>query len=154
MSGWRLSLGRLRSPDAQPDTPPVMQPRTPWRRAPLGRRHLMALVAAVPVLLITLGFTRALSDGSAVNERAAIVRAENARLQERLDAGRREATLVRGEPFLRSEARAYGFGEPGERAFALASGAPPAPPIALLGSTDERAAPSPLDDWLELLFGG
>jgi hypothetical protein len=123
-------------------------------RNTLQRRHIVALASAVAVLLVLSVFARALSEASLVTERAAALRAENAILQERLAAGRREVDLVKGDAFARLQARAYGFGITGERVFALASDAPPPPAITPLGAPPPGArARTPVDDWLELLFG-
>jgi hypothetical protein len=110
--------------------------------------------SALAVVLVLLVFARALSDASATTERAAMQRAENIQLEQRLAAGRREVELVKREEFVRLQARAYGFGEPGERAFALAPGAPSPRPITPLGAEPVGSRPAgPLDAWLELLFG-
>jgi len=147
------------APEVPRDLPPVGH--QPGGRAhhgrprnPLRRRHLAVVGSALAVTLVLIVFARALADASLTNERAALHRAENARLQERLTAGRREVELVKGEPFLRLQARAYGYGEPGERVFGLALGAPPPAGITPLGAQPPGAAEAPpLEAWLELLFG-
>jgi hypothetical protein len=95
----------------------------------------------------------ALSEVHEVQRRAEALRATNAELAARLDAGRREIALIQTEPFLGFQARAYGMGEREERAFALEPGAPSPRPIVPLGAEPAPpSAPSPLDLWLELLF--
>ena len=89
-----------------------------------------------------------------MNERRVVLRAENEQLERRLEAARRELALVQSEPYVKLEARAYGIGGKGERAFTLEPGAPPPRPIRLLGADPQEGVPrSPLEDWLELLFG-
>jgi hypothetical protein len=103
---------------------------------------------------IALVIAGAVGDSSAVNERAAALRSENADLQARLEMTRREVELVQSEPYVDLEARAFGMGRGNERAFSLQPGAPPPQRLRLLGEdADQAAANSPLDDWLELLFG-
>lgn len=130
------------------------RPHRDGSRTPLRRLHVAALVVAISIVLVLMVFARALSDGSTVNERAASMRAENARLQEQLTARRREVDLIKGDAFMRLQARAYGLGEPGERVFGLAADAPPPPSITPLGAGPAEDQPtSPLDAWLELFFG-
>lgn len=105
------------------------------------------------MLWVTLVFTRAIGASSAVNERSLQLRAENAQLEQRLAASKRELALLESKPFLLLQARAYGMGPPGERVFALASGAPPPLAIRPLGAEPSAHPPSPLEDWFRLLFG-
>jgi len=99
-------------------------------------------------------FGSALADVSAANERVQQVRADNAALEERVARGRAEIDLIRTDDFLRLQARAFGMGQPGERTFALEAGTPQMEAIVPLGSTPDLPAPrSPLDEWLQLLFG-
>jgi hypothetical protein len=121
----------------------------------ITRRHLQLAAGTLVAAWVVLVIGRAIADTAAVNDRAAQLRAENAELAGRVEAIRREAQLVQGEAYLRLEARAYGIGRGGERAFSLDPGAPPPPRIRLLGAdpADDVARP-PLEDWVELLFGG
>jgi cell division protein FtsB len=130
------------------------RPHRDGSRTPLRRLHLVAVVAAISIVLVLMVFARALSEASAVNERAARMRAENAVLQEQLTARQHEVQLIQGDAFLRVQARAYGLGEPGERVFGLPVDAPAPPSIIPLGAAPAEGRPtSPLDAWLELLFG-
>ena len=112
-------------------------------RPSLQRRHLVAVASGLAVLLVLSVFARSLSEASVGSERATALRAENALLQERLDAGRREVALVQGDAFVRLEARAYGYGQSGERVFAMASDAPPPPPITPLGAPPRSTGSDP-----------
>jgi anti-sigma factor RsiW len=118
------------------------------------RRHAAFAVGALVAAWIAIVIGRAVADSAAVNDRAAELRIENAQLEQRLEASRREVALVQSPAYVRLEARAFGFGRNGERAFSLDPGAPAPPRIRLLGTDprDEVARP-PLEDWIELLFG-
>jgi cell division protein FtsB len=112
------------------------------------------LVLALAATWVVLVFGRALNEADVVEERAAAARAENAALRARLEAGREEVALIQDDEFVRLQARAYGLGERGERVFALRPGAPDPEPIVPLGAAASPAAPqTPLEDWLDLLFG-
>lgn len=114
----------------------------------------MAAIGAVLLLSwLAVVFGGALARVNAVQEEVRLARAQNAALQDRLQAGRDEIALIQTEAFLSTQARAYGMGEGRERAFALEPGAPSPRPIVPLGSDAQRAAPpAPLDEWLALLF--
>jgi cell division protein FtsB len=158
-----LSLlpGRGPAQPAEDDWDDELEDEAPRGRGPrrnplagLTRRHAALAGAGLVagwVLLIIVG---AVLDSSAATERAAALRAENGELARRLEASRREVDLVRSEAYARLEARAYGMGRNGERAFSLQPGAPPPTPIRALGADPRDELPSsPFDDWLELLFG-
>jgi cell division protein FtsB len=120
----------------------------------LTRRHLMLAAGGLVSAWIALVIAGAVGDSSAVNQRAAALRQENAALQARLEMTRREVELVQSEPYVDLEARAFGMGRGNERAFSLQPGAPPPQRLRLLGEDpDKTVASSPLDDWLDLLFG-
>lgn len=104
-------------------------------------------------LWLVLVFGRALTELNEATERAAAVGAESAALQARLEAGQRELELVQTDAFQAHQARAYGLGREGERAFALETGAPPAPVVTPLGAEAPSPARTPLQSWLVLLFG-
>ncbi len=129
-------------------------PLEPLPIAGLTRRHVALGIAALAVVWIVLVIARAVADSSATTEQAWLLRTHNEQLARRLDAARRELALVRSAPYLRLEARAYGMGGSSERAFALQPGAPRPPRITPLGADPDEGMPnSPVDDWLELLFG-
>ena len=70
---------------------------------------------------------------------------------------RDELSLVQTQRWILQQARAYGLGSKSERPFEIAADAPPISPDApgsparRLGSVAERR--SPLDGWLDALFG-
>jgi hypothetical protein len=146
------------SPLPDPEAPPSRPPAGP--RPPIGpvagvtRRQIGFAVGAVVVVWVVLVFARAVMDSSAATDRVGALRGENASLEAELDAGRRELELIRDPRFIAQQARAFGIGEAGERAFALPVDAPPAPSIRPLGSTlDDERPRAPLEAWLDLLFG-
>ncbi len=105
------------------------------------------------VAWLAVAFGGALARVNAIEEEVRAARAQNAALQDRLEAGREEIALIQTEAFLSTQARAYGMGEARERAFALEPGAGSPRPIVRLGSDPEPAAPAtPLNEWLALLF--
>lgn len=119
------------------------------------RSYLLVVVGVVLAIWLVVVFGRALTQLNEATDRAAAVRLETIALQERLDAGRREADLVQTDAFMAMQARSFGMGRPYERAFALAPGTSTAPAVVPLGA-DAGPAPAttPLDSWLRLLFGG
>lgn len=117
-------------------------------------RTLVAIAVVVVVAWLTLVFGGELAHASAVDREAAQVRADNASFQAQIDAGNAEISLIQTDAFLSTEARVFGMGRAGERLFALDPGAPAPAHIVPLG---EEAAPAaaktPLEEWLDLLFG-
>jgi hypothetical protein len=129
-------------------------PRRPSRRLGRGQPYLLLLVGLVVAVWLVVVFGRALTQLNEAGERAAAVRSETAALEMRLEAVRAEADIVQSDAFMAMQARQFGMGLPGERAFALSPGAPPPPVVALLGSEPGQAAgTSPFEAWLRLLFG-
>ena len=139
--------------------------RPPSRRAalqPIQRRssggvphgRLAALVGTIVVVWIVVVFARAVADSASSTARADAVRRDTATAAAQLLAERAELLLIQTPAYIRLEARAYGYGLPGERAFALEPGGPAAPVITPLGEDPAGARPrSPLDAWLQLLLG-
>ncbi|MDQ3492015.1 MAG: hypothetical protein M3452_01985 [Chloroflexota bacterium] len=120
----------------------------------VSRRSLALSGSILLVVWLVLVFGSALADVDAAERRAQQARADSAELQVRLEQGRAEIALLQTDAFLRLQARAYGMGERGERAFALEAGAPLIDPIVPLGTSSKPpAARSPLEDWLQLFFG-
>ncbi|CAN5141279.1 hypothetical protein BH24CHL7_BH24CHL7_00470 [soil metagenome] len=119
------------------------------------RSYLLIVVGVVLAIWLVVVFGRALTQLNEATDRAAAVRLETIALQERLDAGRREAELVQTDAFMAMQARSFGMGRPSESAFAMAPGTATAPAVVPLGA-DAGLAPAttPLDSWLRLLFGG
>ena len=122
-------------------------------------RDRVALIAAAAVALVFIAtFARSLV--GALDARAAVdrLRNENSVLQEQVDALAAERLLLGDRAFLALLARGYGLGSPLEHPFALAADASELP-IDAPGSAARRLATpsvdaSPLERWLEVLFGG
>lgn len=132
----------------------VALPPAPVRHIRVTRAHLLVLAGFVAALWVTLAFSRTMEQLSEATARAAAVRAENAALTSRLADAQSESALLQSDAYLRFEARAFGMGSPGERAFGLTPGAPaPEPMVPLGGSTATPVPATPLDNWLSLLFG-
>jgi cell division protein FtsB len=112
---------------------------------------LAALLVSAWLVVI---FGRALAEANGLTARLAQEQSANEQLRARVEAGRREINLVQTAAFLDFEARIFGMGKSGERPFALEVGAPSPAPIAPLGEGSPPPPEStPLDDWLNLLFG-
>ena len=152
-----------RDPSAADVTPPTgtgSERRNPGlapSRRTVRRPHLRSVVTGLGLLAVAwLVFVvaNAVAGSSAVADEAARMRAENARLEARLEQRRRELELVKSDDYVILTSRAYGMGRADEHAFALAPGAPPPPRILPLGDEQRRQErPSPLEEWLSLLFG-
>ena len=102
-------------------------------------------------------FVRQVGDASAGQARADQIRRENEALATRVEALAKERELVQQPTYVALEARGYGLGSTKERPFLLAPGAPSLPPDApgsatlRVGHTEETR--TPLESWLEILFG-
>ena len=124
---------------------------------PLSRRRLALLATGLVVTLLVVGFGREVSDAAAASDRAAQLRTTNAALRDQLADLQGDLGRVGDDTYVAIAARGYGLGARHEIPFVLAAGAPTLPPDAP-GSAAVRvgAAPatgSPLDAWLDLLFG-
>jgi cell division protein FtsB len=131
----------------------VTRSASPGGRRQSLRTYLVLLGLAIVGVWLVFVFARTLGDLNEASRREAVVRAEAASLQERLEQTQRELELVQTDAFLRLQARGYGMGAPGEVVFTLETGQPP-PEIMPLGGTPSPSAPiTPLEAWLALLFG-
>jgi hypothetical protein len=119
-----------------------------------GRAQILAVLMVILAFWLLITFGRALGQLNDATQREATAAAETRTLQAQLEAGRRELMLVQTDAFQALEARALGMGSQGEKIFALAADAPPPPGLVPLGQNSASAAQeSPLEAWLELLFG-
>jgi len=142
-------------PAAASPRSPAQSPRRLRGRMSLrpARPYLLVILAAVVAVWLVLVLGRALTQLNEASERAAAVGAESAALQARLEAGQRELELVQADAFQSLQARSYGLGREGERAFGLEADAPPPPPIVPLGGQSAPLSRTPLEAWLGVLFG-
>lgn len=124
---------------------------------PLSRRRLALVAAALVVTLVVVGFGREVSDAAAASDRAAQLRTTNAALQGQLADLQGDLGHVGDDTYVGIAARGYGLGAKHEVPFVLAAGAPSLPPDAPGSASVRVGAPpsanSPLDAWLDLLFG-
>lgn len=123
----------------------------------LSRRRLVTAAGVIVASLLALSFLRQVSAATNASDRAADLRAANAILAEDVARLQRDLGQVQDPRYILLAGRAYGLGGPRELPFALAAGAPPLAADAP-GSASVRlgAAPidrTPLDSWLEILFG-
>jgi len=151
----------------RPSTPAAVEPGTP--EAPtfdpaalpmpsLSRRRLVTAAGIIAASLLALSFIRQVGEASTAADRADALRTGNAILRDDVARLERDLGHVQDPRYIVQAARAFGLGGPREVPFALAAGAPPlaadAPGSAAvrLGAADHDK--SPLDAWLEVLFGG
>jgi hypothetical protein len=123
----------------------------------ISRRRLSLLTVGLVVALVVIAFGREVGDAAAASDRAAHLRATNAGLRSNLSDLQGDVGRVQGDPYIAIAARSYGLGAKHEIPFVLAPGAATLPPDAP-GSAAHRVgatstARSPLDAWLDLLFG-
>jgi hypothetical protein len=127
------------------------------RRTSTARGTLLLLGQALLVAVFLLALVRNLIGVIEVNTRLSRLRDETADLQARADALTAERVLLDDAAFLELVARGYSLGSTVERPFVLAANAAPLPDDAP-GSSARRFSPdaptrTPLDAWLNLLFG-
>ena len=123
----------------------------------LSRRRVVTLAGILAASLLSLGFARQVGEASAASERADALRAQNAALHQEVEGLQDDLSRVQDPRFITLQGRAFGLGGPGEIPFALAAGAPPLAADAPGSASVRLGAPpqttSPLDAWLEVLFG-
>jgi hypothetical protein len=125
--------------------------------AGISRRQVAWVGLAVLAAWIVIGFAGQAAEAARMTVLLGDARGRNAAVAAQTEALRRELELVTQERWVLQQARAYQLGSRKERPFALAPDAPPLPPDAA-GSAARRvgaepAARSPLDAWLDVLFG-
>jgi hypothetical protein len=144
----------------RPSPEPAATPRLDPATLPMPSLSRRRVITAAGVLLagwLTISFVRQVGEATAAADRAEELRAANAALKSDVERLERDLDHVQDARFIQLQGRAFGLGSRGERAFALAAGAPSLAADAP-GSADVRlGAPprhsSPLDAWLEVLFG-
>lgn len=131
-------------------SPPPVGPAGSLRA---GRSTLLGAGLVAVAVWLTIVFAGVLSALDDATDQADALRADSAALERRLEAGRRELELVQTDAFQRLQARAYGYGAEGERPFSLEQAAPSPPPVIPLAAESAPVERTPLEAWLELLFG-
>ncbi len=167
----------MTSPHDRPFEPPTGGTTAPetddrsvgsWLRAPapdlaglpiagITRRRVAWLLAAAVSIWIVFVFARQVGDAGAAAGRAERLRIDNSALVSQVDGLQRELDLIQRQAFIEQQARAYGLGGKAERPFTLGPDAAPLPADAP-GSASVRLGAksvptSPLEVWLDLLFG-
>jgi hypothetical protein len=124
--------------------------------AGITRRRLAFLLAAICAVWIVIAFGRQVGEASAAAARLEALRTENAALELQLAALQDEYELIQQERWIVQQGRAHRLGSPGEiavtreRRVDLPPTAPGSAAVRLGARTEQR---SPLDSWLDLLFG-
>ena len=123
----------------------------------LSRRRLAVLVAGFLCLYLVGVFARQVGEAAAASEQADQMRDRNAALQEDLGSLQAELELIQQRGFIDSTARGYGLGVAGELTVTLDPNAPQlpadAPGSAGIVPSAQAGQQSPLEAWLEALFG-
>ncbi|HUG30056.1 MAG TPA: hypothetical protein VMQ65_06060 [Candidatus Limnocylindria bacterium] len=123
----------------------------------LSRRRVITAAGILLAGVLGLTFAQQVGEATAASARADELRAANAALRGDVERLERDLGQVQDLRFIRLEGRAYGLGGKREIPFALAEGAPPlapdAPGSASVRLGAEQAAMTPLDAWLDVLFG-
>jgi len=124
--------------------------------AGITQRRTAILLGALVAAWIVLLFARQVGDASAASGRAEAMIVENAVRHAEIAALERELDRIQQPRFILQQARAHGLGGHNEVAFTLDPGAPPLPSDAPGSAALRVGAPtsvSPLDSWLNILFG-
>jgi cell division protein FtsB len=125
--------------------------------AGLTRRRIGFLIGALVAAWMLVLFARQVIEASDAASRAEAMRASNGALEADVEALERELDLIQRQTYVQQQAREFRLGRPTEVPFILDDAAPPlgvdAPgsAAARLGAAAEPA--SPLESWLDLLFG-
>jgi hypothetical protein len=106
---------------------------------------------------VLIVFARQVSDAAAASADADAMRAANAAASAQVAGLERELDLIKRQEFIAQQARLYRIGQGRELPFTLDPAASPlasdAPGSAAVKLGAEPANRSPLDAWLEVLFG-
>ena len=149
----------------RPVTPPESRPEpSPRKLDPaalpmpsLSRRRVVTAAGVLVASLLAISFLRQVGEATAASNRAAELRAANAALEAEVAQLQQDLTHVQDPRFIQIEGRAFGLGARGEVPFALAAGAPAlepdAPGSAAVRLGAEPLDRTPLDVWLDVLFG-
>ena len=168
------STKRTTSADAEPKPGEELDPAipagspTPAAAAALGslsdlpvagltRRRIALLLGALIAAWVIVLFARQVGEASDASTLAADMRASNTALAATVNALKDELVLIQRQEYIQQQAREYRLGGTRELPFILADDAPalpagaPGSAAARLGATVDR--PTPVEAWLDLLFG-
>jgi cell division protein FtsB len=123
----------------------------------ITRRRLALLVAGLFGLWLVGVFARQVGEASSAASQADQMRARNAAIERDIASLEQEIKLVKQPAYVAQAARAYLLGSPLEIPFTLDPNAPALPADAPGSAGIKPDAPtqpsSPLDSWLQVLFG-
>ena len=123
----------------------------------LTRRRLALLVAGLFALWLIGVFARQVGEAASAANQADQMRARNAAMERDVASLEREIQLIQQPGFVSTAARGYLLGTPGEIPFTVDPSAPslPADAPGSVGIKPDVAVQnaSPLDSWLQVLFG-
>jgi hypothetical protein len=154
-----LAIPRPATPQATPReaaaTPRIDPAALPMPT--LSRRRLVTAAGVIVATLLAMSFLRQVAAASDASNRANDLRAGKAVLQDQVARLQRDLGHVQDPRYILLAGRAYGLGGPREIPFALAAGASALPADAPGSASVRLGAPplhrTPLDTWLEVLFG-
>jgi cell division protein FtsB len=156
----RLADARSRPSRHVPDVPPPAAASINVAALPMvgiAPRRLVTIALAVVLVWMVASFGRQVAEASAASSRADELRAANAALAVEVAALEQELQTIQDQRFIGQAARTFRLGTEREVPFALAADAPAlgpdAPGSASVRLGAEATATSPLDTWLEVLFG-
>jgi cell division protein FtsB len=125
--------------------------------AGITRRRIAIALAAVLCAWIVLALSRQVGEAADASNRARQLQVANQALSTEIETLTQERNLIQQQAYIEIQARAHGLGGRDEKPFSLAADAPSLAPDApgsesvALGASSSRG--SPLDAWLDLLFG-
>jgi cell division protein FtsB len=123
----------------------------------IAPRRLVTIGLVVVLVWVVASFGRQVAEASAASSRADELRAANATLAREVEALEDELQTIQDQRFISQAARAFRLATEREVPFALEAGAPPlpadAPGSASVRLGAEADVRSPLDSWLDVLFG-
>lgn len=152
--------GRVPEPGAATPTPAAAAALGSLSDLPvagLTRRRIALLIGSLVAAWVIVLFARQVGDASEATARADGMRAANVSLTAEVGALQDELALIGRQAYIEQQARVYRLGTPREIPFVLADDAAPlaadAPGTAAvrLGAVVDRT--TPLESWLQLLFG-
>ncbi len=124
--------------------------------AGLTQRRVALLLGALIAAWIMVLFVRQVGDAAAATARAETMITDNAARHAEIAGLERELDRIQQRRFILQQARAYGLGGHNEIAFTLDPDAPALPALAPGSAALRIGAPAvvtPLESWLNLLFG-
>lgn len=138
--------------DPAPPAPSLSRPSMP-----LTRRRMVLLVGGLVGLWLLGTFARQVGDAASAANQADQMRARNAAMERDVASLEQEIKLIKQPAFVSQMARGYLLGSPVEIPFTVDPKAPPLPADAPgsvgIKPADSAQSASPLDSWLQVLFG-